>query len=48
MTMCYKHNRYFRAGKCPICIKEMEDSIQNDYEIRMLELELKQPIKSGD
>lgn len=24
MTMCFEHNRYFRIGKCPKCIEEVE------------------------
>jgi len=43
--ICDKHNRVVRVGKCPLCVKEIEAEIQLDFEIRMLERELKQPIQ---
>jgi len=39
MSMCFKHNRYYRVGQCPLCIKEIEDQLQLEHEIRMLEKE---------
>ena len=37
--MCKKHNKYYRAGLCPLCVQAIEESIQLDFEIRMLEKE---------
>lgn len=37
MTMCFKHNRYFRIGMCPICVEDVERQIQLEHEIRMQE-----------
>ena len=42
--MCFKHNRYYRAGHCPKCIEEIEQEIQDKHELIMLEREAKQPI----
>lgn len=43
--ICDKHERVVRVGRCSLCVKETEDSIQLDFEIRQLERELKQPIQ---
>ncbi len=36
VMMCFKHNRYYRAGKCPVCIVENK---KTDEDIFLLENE---------
>lgn len=43
--ICEKHNLFIRIGKCPLCIVEIEKEIQLDFEIRMLEKEIRESIQ---
>ncbi len=42
--ICKIHNRVIRIGKCPLCLKDIEEIRQLDYEIRQLEKEIHKPI----
>jgi len=42
--MCFRHNRFVRAGDCPLCTKDALKNEQNERDIASLEREIKAPI----
>lgn len=37
--MCQRHNRFYRIGKCDLCIKDEEEIRKLEFEISLLESE---------